>query len=56
MPEAKPRGWHYRGYLPHFDDQETPQPLCRMRCDTLTVSDTTFIRGCGRDVRAPEGK
>jgi len=30
-----PRGWHYRGYLPHFDDQETPQFITFRLADSM---------------------
>jgi putative DNA methylase len=31
----EPRGWHYRGYLPHFDGGETPQSVTFRLADSL---------------------
>lgn len=37
-PDRAPRGWHSRGYLPHFDGGETVQVVC-FRCpDSLPAA------------------
>lgn len=33
IPSVK--GWHYRGYLPHFDDQDTPQFITFRLADSV---------------------
>ncbi len=34
---SPPVGWTYRGYLPHFDDQETPQFLTIRLADSVPL-------------------
>lgn len=35
LPEIGPRGWSYRGYLPHFDDEETTQFITFRLADAM---------------------